>query len=691
MPKPDLLKRIALTLIVLASGSWWTYRSIQGLFFLEFGDESTRLVVANMLVNGKRLYLDIFSHHAPGTYAIAHLAHVLGAEQIWQYRLVPMSLTLLAIISIATSSIWKTRSAGLLAASIYAAILATVGFAWTGQMMLYKVMVGQIAVIVLAILILPLLSNIVVQKKWLAISGALLGLILLMGLTFLPFVVVFSGLVFWLLRLQIRGNKPESSNQFKVFFGGLISVLALAAIWTSFYADWPGLWEMHVNFNKDFYSNYIFYHWSNLFRPFLVILHFPNLTNHELVLFFIVILGLIGLVGLVLALPKKIHQIENYLSAWGVRTAVIVVFIGLMLLLNSRGADQWHAAALAGWNTALFSIGIGQLYAARKLRSVLVLLVFATTATWFVYQQATNIYGGSITVQDVQEKIRSDRLAGNTFAQALQIASDPGEPVVAWPYYPALYVFAQRPPVSGHFFLLPWQMDWVDAGRAGPGQIPCETLKKTPPAAAWIGYGKVWGLRNIRQYAPCSIGFLEETFVPLTRGNPRLLVRPDRVQRVLLDFPYAKKIETVTNWSLTPVEEITASRRLIQPIIVHENEPSISTVEILFATWARKNTGQIRIKWLNPEGTLLLNQVIDVQSIKNNTYFALPLNATAKQGRHELIIEGINGTIGNAITLWSVSPAKIWLESDGEIEHKSICLRLIGNNQEIKPTLGCPP
>ncbi len=94
--------------------------------------------------------------------------------------------------------------------------------------------------------------------------------------------------------------------------------------------------------------------------------------------------------------------------------------------------------------------------------------------------------------------------------------------------------------------------------------------------------------------------------------------------------------------------EILKGTRIYQDIYIPKN---LKKYGIIFATYARKNTGKIRVKIV--QGSIEKEELIDVSKLKDNDVRYINLNYKAfKKGIARLIIEGVDGTSGNAVTVY---------------------------------------
>ena len=94
--------------------------------------------------------------------------------------------------------------------------------------------------------------------------------------------------------------------------------------------------------------------------------------------------------------------------------------------------------------------------------------------------------------------------------------------------------------------------------------------------------------------------------------------------------------------------EILKGTRIYQDIYIPQN---LKKYGIIFATYARKNTGKIKVKIV--QNSVEKEELIDVSKLKDNDVRYINLNYKAfKKGIARLIIEGVDGTPGNAVTVY---------------------------------------
>ena len=105
---------------------------------------------------------------------------------------------------------------------------------------------------------------------------------------------------------------------------------------------------------------------------------------------------------------------------------------------------------------------------------------------------------------------------------------------------------------------------------------------------------------------------------------------------------------TTSDINVEAENEILKGTKIYQDIYIPRN---IKRYGIIFATYARKNTGRIKAKIV--QGSIEKEELIDVSKLKDNDVRYFDLNYKAfKEGKARLIIEGVDGTPGNAVTVY---------------------------------------
>ncbi|MGG7147366.1 hypothetical protein ACQPVA_11230 [Clostridium butyricum] len=105
---------------------------------------------------------------------------------------------------------------------------------------------------------------------------------------------------------------------------------------------------------------------------------------------------------------------------------------------------------------------------------------------------------------------------------------------------------------------------------------------------------------------------------------------------------------TTANYNTTPIGEIVKDVTVKQEIEVPER---LKKYGISFATYARKNSGNIKITLNQDEN--IIEEIVDISKIKDNsTYYLKSDISKLHKGKAIIEIRGIDGSEGNAVTIY---------------------------------------
>jgi len=101
----------------------------------------------------------------------------------------------------------------------------------------------------------------------------------------------------------------------------------------------------------------------------------------------------------------------------------------------------------------------------------------------------------------------------------------------------------------------------------------------------------------------------------------------------------------------------------------------ISKYGVMFATYGRKNAGKIKIEII--QGNKKNSKIVDVTEIKDNDYYYLNIKGL-KSGEAILRVEGINGTIGNAVSMHKTADIMYnEMIQNGQPSHRSFVQKIL--------------
>src|SRR5690606_37305818 len=108
----QVLFTMAGVVLMLAGLALFLHRASTQLLYFEFGDESEKLVGAQLMAEGWRLYKDFFAHHGPLPYAIAQqYTQWVSPTDFTQVRWLNVGLVLAVALAIFLSPVFHTVAA----------------------------------------------------------------------------------------------------------------------------------------------------------------------------------------------------------------------------------------------------------------------------------------------------------------------------------------------------------------------------------------------------------------------------------------------------------------------------------------------------------------------------------------------------------------------------------------------------
>ncbi|MBE6089731.1 MAG: hypothetical protein E7206_17200 [Clostridium beijerinckii] len=130
-----------------------------------------------------------------------------------------------------------------------------------------------------------------------------------------------------------------------------------------------------------------------------------------------------------------------------------------------------------------------------------------------------------------------------------------------------------------------------------------------------------------------------------------------------------------------PIGEIVKGVDVIQEL-PKINE--IDNIDILFATYANNVTSNIKVGIIQKDKKELFSTVINGKDIKDNQYYSIPINIRVDKDNMPvyLKIDGIDGTSGNALTIWSsdIQSQEKTCYINGQDSNKALNISINGNS-----------
>ena len=658
---------------------WWAYRSWQGLAFVEFGDETMRLAIVQQMRGGARLYLDAIDHQGPGTFMMAWFSSLLGAETLSQHRLLVWLISAASLIVMYCSPAWTRARERLTALGVFAALTGSLQIGWAGQMLMYQPVSGQLVVMAFSASLLPLLLRRIPGPYWLFATGAVWALAVFTAISFVIAAAIFG--VMLVLLLLGRAGLNKALPLIAWYFAGGFSAAIAFAIWITAYSDWGGLYAYHVYFNTEFYSQYVgvgagapFHLWN---------LRLGEASHQSAQTLLMLTLGYSGLAYLAFTGSHTQGLLRHLI---GGLLIAIALFLTLHFL-DLRGASDWHAAATFYLCAGMFATAIARMAGSEgHIRWIAGIAVLgAALGTHWVYSNVRTFYGFNITVAAIVDSGNIDELYGQPRFVAIRQVLPEDARILAYPYFPGVYVFSERQSASAHLNFLPWQADYIADPLWNINRDPCVEVQSKAPAVIFLSRATVWSAFEPEDYAGCIIDYAENEMVAIEREGEITVYALPEYATELSELMLSNSVDNPV--ALFPAAPIQSGDVIEQRVHLPDGLVTES-IGIQFATYAQQSQGQLTASiW--QDGARLFETAIDASQLVDNAYHRL----TTPRISGDIIvrIEGVDVSRELAPTIWLREPglrplmSKNGIEADGEV-----CL-VFGRGRRLWTTPGCTP
>ncbi len=538
MTRPRLIITAAALALAAFVGLAW-----HSLAYWHWGDEDEKIVAAWMIAEGWRLYGDLFAHHGPLNYALAHGVYTLtGSVALAPYRAAQWGILLLTAVALGASPLLRGWQQRVLTGSLFCLLVALLAPLWYGHTLLYHAQGGAAVSVALSLLLLPLMLGVIPSRIAAAFGGA--------GLSAAVFAAYPFGVAAGLLTLSTLMLVRAGGRHWRDVLGTLVAAAAgfaaftlLMLLWLVLYGDLVGYGVYHLWFNQVVYADFIIYSPVDALKQLKKLFRSPLGWVLQAALLFTLLLGLE-----VRSLRRKDPPAGSGLRRGLWLVGGCTTFLLGLLFLNPRGDVVFK-------NAALWIVGLGLLsllivwrpMGPSSRRAVGVLRWLAI----FVAVAAPLYLAGIKGWADVDQTYVT-RTAAVQMREALdrqvrlaQALTSPDEPILATVFMPRWYLLTERLPSSGAYYYLPWQAAYNRDPVLGYRIDPCVDLAMAPPKLiAWDRW-TVWERYDVADYAPCLVELMQRDYVAVS-GTPFLLRQPvsDADRAVVADFGY--RLEPVT-------------------------------------------------------------------------------------------------------------------------------------------------
>ncbi len=516
----------------------YLYLAVKLIHGFDFNDETEKMIAAKLIVQGHRVYKDIFLQHGPLVYMISHLAYIwFGADNLVKARAIPIILSLMSIAAVVYSPVFQHWRSRFYAGVLMVAGLCAVQTIYALVMTMYQVYAGYIIVIFLAVFLLPLCLGRAVDKWQALIGGVCLSALFFLAFSF-SIDIAIAILIYGFLAY---GNPNTALPRAEIFIyalaGGLGVALAVFA-WLSIYGDIYGYFLDHFYFNLKFYHHYLA--GISIFNP----LHFlvPGWTWWLFPIKHLWYTQLLFLVPNICCVFLCYYAYRNQVLG---RTWPKYVILYLLLLALTSYTSPRYEVQLFSASTqiitimGLFALTLPLSFQEFKITSprfaaartaILILFILAGIAAQFlgiatliysVSPRAYYKYKGALTRQKSPEMDFIRRLVPEN------------EGVQQFPFNLMFYTETDRLPAFPTFYWMPWQNDYLKTPVAGYEYDVCAFMAKTPPKVVFMNEEPLWG-NPISTFLGCVTKVLDAKYLRSTKLHG-LWVRAD----VVADHPEA--------------------------------------------------------------------------------------------------------------------------------------------------------
>lgn len=649
---------------MLAGLALFLYRASTQLLYFEFGDESEKLVGAQLMAEGWRLYKDFFAHHGPLPYAIAQqYTQWVSASDFTQIRWLNVGLVVATAASIFFSPAFRHIAARAWATGLFVVMISSVWILIATHTVIYQAICGFLLTIVLMQLVLPALEGRPPTRVGLLVSGLAGTLVCFASYAYGPSVVLLVAASFMCcLRARSGHFIAGYPRRFILYIalGALIGSIAMLG-WVYAYGDLKGYWVYHFLFNQKVYAGFVD------LDVLTVLSQFKLEFDSEHLLHTLALAALCFGIGLAWRIGHRPGGVSG-----ASRMAALAAVVIAILLLNPRGLTNVQdnpfvilsfalfAAMFALWSSRVTDHGM-----VPGLRCCIlgVLAVFVTEQA----SDAATAYLREVTKDEAPRYVAQvKKLDAEPFNTLRELAPQDGD-ILGLIYNPVLYIVTDRLPASGHYYYLPWQAAYGRAPEPGYHIDLCADIETRQPPVIWFDNWAVWDKYAISDYEPCVPALLSELYVKLDPAWPIHLLKSK------LSMNADALTAAAQNRRASP--ELLADRPIALPRLETGRFGShLEYVEILFGTHGRVNAGTAELRLYDTAGGVE-TVPFDLADIQDNRYHRF----NVKPGRYT---DGeIVSVEGGGISSW---------ESELEPGRFSPCARYAYDNGTFAFTPGCP-
>jgi hypothetical protein len=625
-----------------------------GLSLFEFGDETEKFVVIQMMEKGSLLYKDIFVNHGMFPYVLIQAySRIVSSTDFTNVRIISTLLAILAAISVFSSPIFSKLAERVWATSLFVALLSSFWLVQSLNFLYYHSMGGLLFITPLMHMALPALIHNRVSPLGAMVSGAFVVILCFTSYSFgLAAVFLFvSSLV-----ALIKSEYPRKKTLL-YFVIGVISLTVLLCLWLLKYGDLIGYYAYHFYFNMNMWSEWTSFSLLKVFRNFMISTD-PSKTVQS----FSIILWTGSLILFVLSFIRRKSKSTIY------KAASLVLLLFSVLLLNLRGGYTFHNASFVIGSIALFSAMLvffyrnffsTKMYYVLTVASFLLVFVFAEWVSTISKSAIHGVYKADYENYQIAFKPSSEE----PFVFIRDITGE-DEKVLSMVFQLAVYLKADRLPASGQIFYLPIQADYMKKPVKGYVIDICEDMRKNEPKVIWFDNWKVGDQVYMKDYEPCVTQIMDQNY---TQVSDRLFILSEVAAQIgLKDSPL---------FTENPIQ-LTAEPSSYQLLFADQYkaaEDDIMRIGILIDQESEESAGGLELRLVDESGLEFTSHIILDSQIEGKKYQFVEL-----EPNHYISAELIK-KFEEDLTVW---------ESDSPLK-KYTCLIYVFENGEKIFTPGC--
>lgn len=487
------MRKISLVVIItfilfIISILFFLYKTILGLGYLPFSDESGHIIGAVAINRGDILYRDYIDAHGPLVFIVTWLlGKCIGFSHIGLLRLVSTCFISVTGITVFFSPIFVYLWQRLLATSLWFFSIACVWIVQGLYLDSYWTIGGALTVIALASVILPMLYECNMSKTSSFVGGIAIGLL---PFTAYPFSLLSAIFIFVIIGFSILKYRLHQTTLLMSFLGCLIAVL-ITFLWLFIYGDIGGMIAFHFIANQVWYARYVPLQPIEFFKSLT-----PGFEANNLIQDLAIYAFFLGAIFLFVSGRNKI--------------IALVIALGV-LTLDLRGSIVFHNGAFLIASLGMFSLSLIKITQNRFKLSIflsgLMLIIMNIHITYAVSSPA-------IKTLSEQKEVKWELLKEKSeveFVKEIHKYVKPDQRILVLPYSPDIFIDVNRLPMKKYHGYLPWEAEYAKHPWHGYDRDICIDLPKERPPVIYLNGDNVWGYL-VKDYMACVIDFMNKEY-----------------------------------------------------------------------------------------------------------------------------------------------------------------------------------